>query len=219
MKKIAAAVFFLVVIVISFSCAQKAKDDIGNHNYFTDNENFYQDEQNTETPDEDAVKERVWQVTFSFYGIINDAAASSKDLQYGDGKLVYKDLAGVETTVNGAVWALKKFTNNSSGNQIPLIQVFFANSTADGTSTYFVLQLEGSSIAKNETYFINNDKLYKTTATRLNDKITKICFDEEPNDGIVYILSKSVRTGEPLSVEGKADLKEMSPVECKDMTL
>jgi hypothetical protein len=206
-----------VALFLCTACVPQAKDDVGKYDYLNDLENYYADEEYADTNDGDSINEKVWQVRFQFYGIINGESTPTPDLRFGDGRITFLDGAGAETVYIGSLWVQKKFINNSAGFQIPLLQVFFAQHLEDGDGTTFVLQIDGSSMTKSEVFYLNNDNLYKTDTTRTNGEITKICFKEDASDGIIHLFTKSIREGEPLSLDGYADLRAMDPVECKTL--
>ena len=166
----------------------------------------------------------MWDVNFSFLGNINDGNAET--INYGSGLLTYLNLLGETITVNSASWALKKSITLSSGHQVPIIQIFFAdnssNTDEDGRVIYFVLQLEGSSVSsKSETYYLNNDKLYKAKV-KLNEEtgaIDEICYIQEPDPtkGKINIYTSNIRIGEELKVDGYANMLDMEVKECKTM--
>ncbi|HOW52832.1 MAG TPA: hypothetical protein PLV42_12410 [bacterium] len=199
------------------ACTSEPKDDIGKYDYLNDLENYYTDEEYADLTDGDSIVEKQWQVKFQFYGIINGESTPTSDLRFGDGRLTYIDDAGEEVVYIGALWVMKKNINNSAGHEIPLLQVFFAQHLEDGEGITFVLQLDGSSMTKKEVFYLNNDKLYMTDVTRTAGEISKICFKKDAVDGIVHLFSNSIREGEPLSLDGYADLRAMDPVDCKTL--
>ncbi len=208
----AAAVLFLCG-----ACSEAPQDDIGKYDYLNDLENYYSDEEYPDTTDGDSIVEKVWQARFQFYGVINGENTPVSDLRLGDGRLTYINDANEEEVYIGAVWVMKKNINNSAGFQIPLLQVFFAQHLEDGAGSTFVLQLDGSSMTKKEVFYLNNDKLYLTEVTRLNGEMTEVCFKKDAVDGVVNLFTSSIREGEPLSLNGHADLRTMDPVECKTL--
>ena len=214
---------FIVLVFTSFSCIQEAADKYSNPSYLTDTESYYKEYPDVdETVDEDAVS-KTWDVIFSFYGIINDGNATQEDMDLGSGYLTYLNLEGKSITVNDSVWAIKKDITISSGHSVPMIQVFFAdnseNVSEDGFVTYYVLQLEGASLAKSETYYLNNDKLYKAQVKLEAGAIKKICYIQEPysSRGGVTIFTNNIRVGEELRIEGEADMHDMEVEECKTL--
>lgn len=205
------------VIVWGGACSEAPHDKIGKYDYLNDLVSYVTDEEYEEISDNDSLTEKKWQVRFQFYGIINGENTPTADLHLGDGRLFYTNDAGEEEAYIGALWVMKKNINNSAGFQIPLLQVFFAQHLEDGVGNLFVLQLDGSSMNKEEVFYLNNDQLYFTETTRENGEITKICFKKSAYDGIVHLFSHSIREGEPLSLDGYADLSDMDPVECKTL--
>ncbi len=206
-----------VQLIFLAGCSTSPKDDIGKYDYLTDMESYYNDSGTIEQPDADTDSGKTWQVTFSFYGIINSAEATAKELKYGDGRLNYRLPDGTDVLYAGQLWAIKKYTNNSSGKPIALIQVYFTQSSIDGNLSVFLLQIEESSMAKKEVFYVNRDKLYKTSMVRVSGAFTDVCFEEEPTNGIVTLNTNSVRVGEPLSLEGQADMKAIDPIDCKKL--
>lgn len=211
----------LLLISFSFSCVQETTDKSTITDWRNDGENYYK-----EYPDEDVITDdeeagEVWDVRFSFLGVINDGNAALENIQYGSGALTYLNLENANVTINSALWAIKKSIKISSGHEVPIVQIFFAddpaNVTLEGTITYYVLQLEGSSIAKSETYYLNNDKIFKADVTLEEGIIKKICYIQEPysNKGSVTIFTHNIRVGEELRIEGKANMFDMEIVECK----
>ena len=199
------------------ACAQTAHDDIDKYDYLNDLANYATDEDYAAVPDDDSLIEKKWQVRFQFYGAINGEDTATADLRLGDGRLFYTDDAGEEQAYIGALWVMKKNINNSAGFQIPLLQIFFAQHLEDGEGDLFVLQIDGSSMNKKEVFYLNNDQLYLSGATRQGGELTKVCFKKNAFDGIVHLFSHSIREGEPLSLDGYADLRDMDPVECKTL--
>lgn len=214
------AVFFALFLT---SCIQNdtTVDEI--EDFQTDNASYYMETEDEDfVPDEDAV-EKIWDVTFSFSGVINDGNA--ENIIDGSGQLTYIDSESNAITINSAAWAIKKNITVNDNHEVPMIQVFFADSTSNadeyGWVTYFVLQLEGSSVSsRSETHYLNNDKLYETRVKlKENEKIREICYIQEPDvsEGIVYIYTNNIRIGEELRVSGYANMKEMETKDCKMM--
>lgn len=214
MRLVFAATAFLF---LCSACSEAPQDDIGKYDYLNDLENYYTDEEYPDVTDGDSIVEKIWQARFQFYGVINGENTPISDLRLGDGRLTYINDANEEEVYIGAVWVMKKNINNSAGFQIPLLQVFFAQHLEDGAGSTFVLQLDGSSMTKKEVFFLNNDKLYLTEVTRLNGEMTEVCFKKDAVDGVVNLFTSSIREGEPLSLNGHADLRAMDPVECKTL--
>ena len=224
MKRVFLIFSALVFSVFFTACIQNSDEQYEIDDFQTDNE-FHIDGSDDEdvVSDEDAAGS-VWDVSFSFLGTINDGNAET--INYGSGHLTYVDLEGNSIMVNDSSWAIKKSLTLNSGHQVPVLQIFFADNPAnkddDGRVVYFVLQLEGSSVSsKSETYYINNDKLYKAKV-RLNDetgKIEEICYIEEPDStkGKVNIYTSNIRIGEDLRVDGYANMLDMEVKECKVM--
>lgn len=221
--KIRMILILLALILTSLSCIQEASDQYSNPSYLTDTESYYKEYPDVdETVDEDSVTKN-WDVIFSFYGIINDGNAGQDEIEFGSGYLTYLNLEKKSITVNDSVWAIKKDIKISSGHNVPMIQVFFADNpekvSEEGYVTYYVLQLEGASLAKSETFYLNNDKLFKANVELEAGAIKKICYIEEPysSRGGVTIFTNNVRIGEELRIEGEADMHEMEVVECKTL--
>lgn len=218
-------VIFSIVILSLFltSCIQNSDEQYDVEDFQNDSESYYKEyEDEDEISDEDASSD-AWDVNFSFLGTINDGNADT--VNYGSGLLTYLNLLGETVTVNSASWALKKSMTLSSGHEVPIIQVFFAdnssNTDEDGYVTYFVLQLEGSSVSsKSETYYLNNDKIYKAKVKLGTEGgIEEICYIQEPDPtkGKVNIYTSNIRIGEELKVDGFADMLDMEIRECKVM--
>lgn len=206
------------------ACIQNSDEQYEVDDFQTDNEfqiDGYEDE---DSVSDDDASGSVWDVNFSFLGTINDGNAET--MNYGSGHLTYVDLEGNSIMVNDSSWVIKKSITLNSGHEVPILQIFFADNPAnkddDGRVVYFVLQLEGSSVSsKSETYYINNDKLYKAKV-RLNDetgKIEEICYIQEPDStkGKVNIYTSNIRIGEDLRVDGYANMLDMEVKECKVM--
>ena len=220
---------FLIFSALMFSvfftaCIQNSDEQYEVDDFQTDNEfqiDGYEDE---DSVSDDDASGSVWDVNFSFLGTINDGNAET--MNYGSGHLTYVDLEGNSIMVNDSSWVIKKSITLNSGHEVPILQIFFADNPAnkddDGRVVYFVLQLEGSSVSsKSETYYINNDKLYKAKV-RLNDetgKIEEICYIQEPDStkGKVNIYTSNIRIGEDLRVDGYANMLDMEVKECKVM--
>ena len=219
---------FLVFSALFFSlfftaCIQNSDEEYNVDDFQTDNESYYKEyEDEDEISDEDSAS-AAWDVNFSFLGTINDGNA--EEINYGSGLLTYIDLEGNTITVNSASWVIKKTVTLSSGHEVPILQVFFADNSSnkddDGRVIYFVLQLEGSSVSsKSETYYLNNDKLYKAKVKLGSDgKIDEICYIQEPDStkGKVNIYTSNIRIGEELKVDGYANMLDMEVKECKAM--
>lgn len=220
---------FLIFSALMFSvfftaCIQNSDEQYEVDDFQTDNEfqiDGYEDE---DSVSDDDASGSVWDVNFSFLGTINDGNAET--MNYGSGHLTYVDLEGNSIMVNDSSWVIKKSITLNSGHEVPILQIFFADNPAnkddDGRVVYYVLQLEGSSVSsKSETYYINNDKLYKAKV-RLNDetgKIEEICYIQEPDStkGKVNIYTSNIRIGEDLRVDGYANMLDMEVKECKVM--
>lgn len=211
----------LFIISLSVSCVQETADKSTITDWRNDGQNYYK-----EYPDEDELTDgeetgELWDVRFSFLGVINDSETPAESMQMGSGALTFLNLENNNVTINASLWAIKKTIKISSGHEVPIIQIFFADDPAnvspEGTVTYYVLQLEGSSIAKSETYYLNNDKIFKADVTLEEGKIKKICYVQEPysNKGSVTIFTHNIRVGEELRIEGKADMFDMEIVECR----
>jgi len=215
-------IFFMILpVLFMFSCIQETTDKFSNPSYLTDNESYYKDYPDDNELSDDETKNEIWDVRFSFLGVINDGNAPAEKIQYGSGNLTYLDLEKNSISINSAMWAIKKSIKISSGHEVPIIQIFFAddstNTNEEGKVLYYILQLEGSSIAKSETYYLNNDKIYRAEVTLVDDVIKDICYVQEPysNKGRVTIYTHNIRIGEELRVEGVANMFDMEIVECK----
>ena len=156
----------------------------------------------------------------------NEHLLFSDSITYGSGLLTYLNLLQETISVNSASWAIKKTITLNSGHQVPMIQIFFADNSSnvddDGRVIYFILQLEGSSVtSKSETYYLNNDKIYKARVKLNADsgKIEEICYIQEPDPtkGKVNIYTSNIRIGEELRVDGYANMLDMEVLECKTM--
>lgn len=224
MKKV--FLFFSALIFSMFftGCIPDSEDADGVEDYQQDNESYYMEYEDEDFISDEDVAGSVWDVNFSFLGTINDSNAET--INYGSGLLTYVDLLGDTITVNSASWAIKKSITLNSGHEVPILQIFFADNSSnvdeDGRVIYFILQLEGSSVSsKSETYYLNNDKLYKARVKLNPDtgKIEEICYIQEPDStkGKVNIYTSNIRIGEELKVDGYADMLEMEVRECKAM--
>lgn len=212
-----------------------------------DNKSHYQEYGDEEFVSDEDVAGESWDVNFTFAGVINDgniknstsggdteegtegdddggSGDSSESVTLGSGLLTYLNLLGEPISVNAASWAIKKTLTLNSGHQIPILQIFFADNEAnideDGRVLYFILQLEGSSVSsKSETYYLNNDKLYKAKVKLNAGRIEEICYVQEPDPtkGKVNIYTHNIRIGEELKVSGYANMKDMEVKECKTM--
>jgi len=214
----------LVFSVFFTACIQDSDEQYDVDDFQTDSESYYKDYEDDDQISDDDASSAVWDVNFSFLGTINDGNAET--INYGSGLLTYVDLEGNTVMINTASWAIKKMITLNSGHQVPILQIFFADNASnqddDGKVVYFVLQLEGSSVSsKSETYYINNDKLYKAKV-RVNaetGKIEEICYIQEPDStkGKVNIYTSNIRIGEELKVDGYANMLDMEVIECKVM--
>ena len=250
MKKVFLIFSALISSVFFTACIQNSDEQYEVEDFQVDNEYIeYPDADEDAVSDDDATGS-VWDVTFSFLGTINNgelsdddtvsgavndddetndddtaAPADKQDIVYGSGVLTYINLAGEPVMINSDSWAIKKSITLNSGHKVPILQVFFADSALhaddDGRVVYFVLQLEGSSVSsKSETYYINNDKLYKAKVKLSDDgKIEEICYIQEPDPtkGKVNIYTSNIRIGEELRVDGYANMLDMEVKECKIM--
>jgi hypothetical protein len=220
---------FLVFSALMFSlfftaCVQNSDEQFEVDDFQTDDESYYREYEDEDVVSDEDASSAVWDVNFSFLGTINDGNA--ENINYGSGLLTYVNLLSETISVSGASWAIKKSITLNSGHQVPMIQIFFADNSSnvdeDGRVLYFILQLEGSSVSsKSETYYINNDKLYKAKV-KLNaetGKIEEICYIQEPDStkGKVNIYTNNIRVGEELKVEGYANMLDMEVIECKTM--
>ena len=224
MKNVFWAFLITALAIIITSCIPNDEDMPDVEDFQNDDEYRY-----SEYPDEDEISDddsasTVWGVTFNFYGIINDGSA--ENMINGSGILTYLNLLNESVSVSAASWAIKKTLTLNSGHQVPIIQIFFADNASnvdeDGRVLYFILQLEGASVSsKSETYYLNNDKIYKARV-KLNaesGKIEEICYLQEPDPtkGKVNIYTNNIRVGEELRVDGYADMLDMEIKECKTM--
>jgi len=224
MKKVFLVFSALMFSVFFTACIQNTDEQYDVEDFQTDNESYYKEYEDEDMVSDEDTSSAVWDVNFSFLGTINDGNA--ENMNDGSGLLTYIDLEGNTISVSSSSWAIKKTMTLNSGHQVPMIQIFFAdnpsNKDEDGYVVYFVLQLEGSSVSsKSETYYINNDKLYKAKV-KLNEeteKIEEICYVEEPDStkGKVNIYTNNIRIGEELKVDGYANMLKMEVVECKRM--
>ncbi|MBR6422350.1 hypothetical protein IKS86_06535 [bacterium] len=223
MKKVFLIFSALIFSVFFTACIQNSDEQYEVEDFQVDNEYIEYPDADDDTVSDDDAAGAVWDVSFSFLGTINDGNAET--INYGSGVLTYINLEGNPVMVNSASWVIKKSITLNSGHQVPILQVFFADSAAhaddDGRIVYFVLQLEGSSVSsKSETYYINNDKLYKAKV-RLDEegKIEEICYIQEPDPtkGKVNIYTSNIRIGEELRVDGYANMLDMEVKECKVM--
>ena len=205
------------------ACIQNSDEEYNVDDFQTDNESYYKEYEDEDEIADDETAATTWDVNFSFLGTINDGNA--EEINYGSGLLTYIDLEGNTITVNSASWVIKKTVTLSSGHEVPILQVFFADNSSntddDGRVIYFVLQLEGSSVSsKSETYYLNNDKLYKAKV-KLDETgaIDEICYIQEPDStkGKVNIYTSNIRIGEELKVDGYANMLDMEVKECKAM--
>ncbi len=219
--------FSLVLAVVSLflvSCIQDAEDQYDIIDYQTDEESYYKEYQDEDVVSDDPKSEQSWDVTFQFLCTINDGNTAPADMNFGQGLLIYRDLEGNRISVNYASWVIKKSITLNSGVEIPILQVFFTDDPGsvddDGRVLYWVLQLEGSSLAKSETYFLNNDKLYKTKVKLAEDNsIAEICYLQEPesSQGKVTLYTSNIRIGEELRLDGYANMNTLETPECKKM--
>ena len=218
--------FFFSVLFFSLfftACIQNSDEQYEVDDFQNDNESYYKEYEDEDEISDDEAAGDVWDVNFSFLGTINDGNAET--INYGSGLLTYLDLLGDTITINSASWAIKKSITLSSGHEVPIIQIFFAdnssNADEDGRVTYFILQLEGSSVSsKSETYYLNNDKLYKAKVSLgETGEINEICYIQEPDPtkGKINIYTSNIRIGEELKVDGYADMLDMEVKECKTM--
>ncbi len=214
------ALFFALLLT---SCIQNSDEQYEVEDFQTDTESYYKDYEDEDAVSDDDAAGVVWDVNFSFLGTINDGNA--ENIIPGSGLLTYLNLVGETMTVNSSAWAVKKSLTLTSGHQVPMIQIFFADNAAnvdeDGRVLYFVLQLEGSSVSsKSETYYLNNDKLYKVRV-KLTDEgeIGEICYLQEPDPtkGKVNIYTSNIRIGEDIKVDGYANMLDMEEKECRPM--
>ena len=225
MKRFLSVVFAVFFAFTATSCVHNETVDGESEDFVNDNEASYYTEYVDEDfiPDEDVAKID-WDVNFSFSGTINDGNA--ENIIDGSGLLTYIDSEKNAFTVNSATWVIKKDITLNSGKKVPMLQVFFADNAAnvdeDGRVLYFILQLEGSSVSsKSETYYLNNDKIYKAKV-KLDDetgKVKEICYipEPDPSKGIVHIFTNNIRIGEELKIGGYANMIDMENSDCKKM--
>ncbi len=223
MKNIFLAFLVLVFPVIFVSCVQNGENQYEVDDFQNDSESYYREYEDDDfIPDEDAA-DKIWDVSFQFLGTINDGNA--EEISYGSGNLIYRNKLNESITINSSMWVIRKELTLNSGYKIPIFQIFFADDPShvdeNGMVTYFVLQLEGSSVAKSETYYLNHDKLYRTKV-KLDEetgKVREICYLEEPDSsqGGVTFYTHNVRIGEEFRVDGYATMVEMEVKECKMM--
>lgn len=224
MKKcfpILATLFFSIFFT---SCIQNSDEQYDVEDFQNDDESYYKEYEDEDEIADDETAATTWDVNFSFLGTINDG--NTETINYGSGLLTYRDLEGNTITVNSASWVIKKSITLSSGHEVPILQVFFADNSAntddDGRVLYFILQLEGSSVSsKSETYYLNNDKLFKAKVKLVKEtgEIEEICYIQEPDStkGKVNIYTSNIRIGEELKVDGYANMLDMEVKECKAM--
>lgn len=224
MKKVFVIFSALFFSVFFTSCIQNSDEQYEVDDFQNDSESYYKEYEDEDAISDDDASGEVWDVSFSFLGTINDGNAET--INYGSGLLTYLNLLNETVTINSSSWAIKKSMTLSSGHQVPIIQVFFADNSSntddDGRVTYFILQLEGSSVSsKSETYYLNNDKLYKAKVKLDSEtgKIDEICYIQEPDStkGKVNIYTSNIRIGEELKVDGYANMLDMEVKECKTM--
>ena len=227
MKKFFSAFLAVLITVFLTSCPKNDFSDVETEDYQQSDKNassYYKDDEEEDTGEEEDPENAQWDVNFTFSGTINDGNAENINL--GSGILTYINIANETITVNSATWAIKKTITLNSGHQVPMIQIFFADNSSnvdeEGRFIYFILQLEGSSVSsKSETYYLNNDKLYKARVKidPETEGIDEICYIQEPDPskGKVNIFTHNIRIGEELRVSGYANMKDMEIKECKKM--
>ena len=212
------SIFFILTFL---SCVEQPQSDINKYDYGNDGKNFYQEYNELAQTDSDTTNQKQWNIEYSFYGKINGNSRDFSAMENGDGNLIIHNTDGSSTTINNTIFAIRKSVSTSAGESVPIIQIFFGNSIKDGQQPFYVLQIEGSAVAKNETYYVNRSSLYQTTATIVSNQIKKICFEKfaSPtiNGGKIFMLSHSIRIGDILNITGYADLENMEPTECKNM--
>ena len=217
---------FLAAVFAMFmtSCVPNDDETPEVEDFQNDGEFRYSEYEDEDSVSDDDSASQIWDVNFNFYGVINDG--NSDSITYGSGLLTYLNLLQETISVNSASWAIKKTITLNSGHQVPMIQIFFADNSSnvddDGRVVYFILQLEGSSVSsKSETYYLNNDKIYKARVKLNADsgKIEEICYIQEPDPtkGKVNIYTSNIRIGEELRVDGYANMLDMEVLECKTM--
>jgi hypothetical protein len=208
----------LTVSVITISCAETQRESFTDYGFYNDQEDMYTEYTQPTGGDADAVPVETWDVEYTFYGVINESSTPLADMATGDGTLFYVDADGNPASMGAQVFALKKYIYTATDTTIPLIQVFFLSSAADGEIPSYVLQIEGSSIIKDTIFYLNNNKVYRAMITKADGKITNVCFNESPKgtnkDGFIQMFTHSIRTGEVLSLGGKANMQLMDPEEC-----
>ena len=224
MKNIFTLLPVLFFALFFTACIQNNDEEYNVDDFQNDSESYYKEYEDEDEISDDDAASAAWDVNFSFLGTINDGNA--ENINYGSGLLTYRDLVGDTITVNSASWVIKKSITLNSDREIPLLQVFFADNSSnkddEGRVIYFVLQLEGSSVSsKSETYYLNNDKLYKAKVKLHSEtgKIEEVCYIQEPDSmkGKVNIYTSNIRIGEELKVDGYANMLDMEVKECKTM--
>lgn len=223
MKNFFSILFATVFVSLLISCVQNSDEQYEVEDFQTDNESYYKEYEDDDSVSDDEADSTVWDVNFSFSGIINDGNAET--VTYGSGLLTYIN-AALETVALNSTWAIKKSLTLNSDHKIPILQIFFAdnsqNADPDGWVLYFILQLEGSSVSsKSETYYLNYDKIYKSKV-KLNSetgKIEEICYIQEPDPtkGKINIFTNNIRIGEELKIGGYANMIDMENSDCKKM--
>lgn len=214
-------ILFALAAVTTISCAETYRESLTDYGFYNDQEDLYTEYTQPENPDSDENAVETWDIEYSFYGVINEAATPLADVVTGDGTLFYNDIDGNPASMGTQVFALKKYIYTATDTAIPLIQIFFLSSAEDGDIPSYVLQIEGSSIPRDTIFYLNNNKIYRAMITKTEGEITKVCFDNSPKgtnkDGFIQMFTHSIRTGEVLSLNGKANMQVMDPVECHDI--
>jgi len=208
-------IFIITALLIAAINSCSVPDE--NINYIQEDlsieEDQYLDEDTLLAGDQDE-KEKGWDITFSFYGVINRSSSEESDLQKGDGKIIIENSSGNSTIFGSSAWAVKKYINMGN-NSVPMIQILWTDNTDNGTNDYYILQLEGISVQhKNETPFVSNDRFLKAIIAKTDSEVTSTCFSEEPDDGRVYFLSHDIRYGEYIEIKGEVNMKQISPHDC-----
>ncbi|MCK5807714.1 hypothetical protein KAH37_01885 [bacterium] len=211
----------MAVAVITISCAETQRESFTDYGFYNDQEDMYTEYTQPEPTDADAVAVETWDIEYTFYGVINEASTPLADIATGDGTLFYLDADDKPASMGAQVFAVKKYIYTATETTIPLLQIFFLSSAEDGEIPSYVLQIEGSSITKDTVFYLNNNKVYRAMITKAEGKITNVCFNKAPKgtskDGFIQMFTHSIRTGEVLSLNGKANMQLMDPEECHEI--
>ncbi len=220
MNKLFLSLIFGTIFLVA-SCAETTQTPLPDYNFYNDQEDYYTEYSQPDEDVDDTSTEEKWDIEYTFYGIINDASVNIADMTAGDGSVFYTDKDGNRVSMGKQIFALKKFIYTATGKSIPLIQIFFLSDTADGDIPAYVLQIEGSSLPKDHVFYLNNNKIYRAVIAKQDGKMVKVCFDQDPKgtnkDGYIQLFTHSIRTGEVLSLSGKANMQLMDPIECHNI--